>query len=151
MKNPLLTDEDLKNTIVKKIANLIEDIDPRTVEKQLDEFDEDTTREIIYRISNYAVNHETIDSLRNFIGDKFSYEIIHAPEYYKLLSEKFNGKYSPEELELIANCQNELIHSLLKDNDIVETGTCLFNKKYDEDCYPNGVSVLPNVNIVLSF
>ena len=53
MKNPLLEDEKLLTAIVKKNNTYNRwYIDERSVEKQLNELDEDTTREIICRILN---------------------------------------------------------------------------------------------------
>ena len=56
MKNKLLDDEKLSTSIVNKIASIIGDIDKRSVEKQLNELDEDTTREIIHRIINISID-----------------------------------------------------------------------------------------------
>ena len=150
MKNPLIEDENLSNAIVKKIASIMDDIDPRSIEKQLDNLDENTTRELIYKILNVVLNPEnfSINSLRSFLEDKFEYSIIHVSEFYKLLSEKLNGKYSPEELELIFDCEKQLVCSLLRENDIIETKSNLYNKRYDKDCNPIGVSVSPHADIV---
>ena len=137
MKNPLLKDKNLSDTIVKKIASIISDIDPKNIEKQLDEFDENTTLEIIYKILNVAFcpENSSISSLRLFLEDKFEYSIIHVSEFYKQLSEKLNSKYSPEELELIFDSEKQLVCSLLRENnDIIETKSNLYNKRYDKDC-----------------
>lgn len=149
MKNTLLENENLLNAFVKKIASIMEDIDPRSIEKQLKEFDEETICEIDTRIMSVVFDPEkfSTDSLISFLEDKFERPGIHITDFYKQLSEKFNGKYSPEELELICECEKQLVYSLLKDNDIVETKSCLYNKRY-KDCNPIAVSVSPHVDIV---
>ena len=154
MKNKLLEDEKLTTAIVKKIAFIIGDIDERSVEKQLNELDDDTTREIIRRIINVVFdpyNEHNINSLKIFLEDIFEYPTVHISDFYKQLSEKFNGKYSPEELEFICENEKQLICSLLKENDIVETKSNVYSKKYDKDCYPIGVSVTPHTDILLTF
>ena len=149
MKNTILENENLLNALVKKIASVMEDIDPRSIEKQLKTFDEDTICEIDTRITVNALDSEkvSIDSLRSFLEDTFERPGVHISDFYKQLSEKFNGKYSPEELELICECEKQLVCSSLKDNDIVETKSCLYNKRY-KDCKPIAVSVSPHVDIV---
>ena len=70
MKNKLLDDEKLSTSIVNKIASIIGDIDKRSIEKQLDELDEDTTREIIYRIINLVFdpfNKHNLNRLKIFL------------------------------------------------------------------------------------
>ena len=108
MKNKLLDDEKLSTSIVNKIASIIGDIDKRSVEKQLNELDEDTTREIIFRLINMVFdpyNKHNFNRLKIFLEDIFEHPMVHISDFYKQLSEKFNGKYSPEELEFI--CENE--------------------------------------------
>lgn len=154
MKNKLLDDEKLSTSIVNKIASIIGDIDKRSIEKQLNELDEDTTREIIYRIINLVFdpfNKHNFNRLKIFLEDIFEHPAIHISDFYKQLSEKFNGKYSPEELEFICENEKQLICSLLKENDIVETESNVYAKKYDKDCYPIGVSVTPHTDILLAF
>ena len=150
MKHLLLEDENSSNVIVKRIASLIGNIDPENIKKQLNEFDEDTICEIIDRFLNTTFNPEkySIDSLKSFLEDKFEYSIIHISEFYKLLSEKFNGKYSSEELELIFDSEKQLICSLLKENDIIETKSILYDKRYDKNCIPIGVGVAPHADII---
>lgn len=149
MKNPLLEDENLLNAMVERIASVMGDIDKRSVEKQLNNLDEDTTREIIRRIVNVAFDLEnfSINSLRTFLENTFERSIVYISDFYKQLSEKFNGKYSPEELELICECEKQLVCSLLKENDIVETKSCCYNKRY-KNCGPVGVTVSPHTDIV---
>ena len=149
MKNKLL-DEEILNALVKKIVYLMDgDIDPKNVEKQLDEFDEFTTREIVYRILNISLNPKNFStkSIRSFLEDIFEKPMVHISGFYKQLSDKFNGKYSPEELELICECEKQLVCSLLENNDIVETKSCLYYKRY-KDGDPIGVSVAPHADIV---
>ena len=154
MKNKLLEDEKLLNTIVEKIASIIGDIDKRSIEKQLNELDEDTTREIIFRLINMVFdpfNSHIFEKLKIFLEDIFEHPTVHISDFYKQLSEKFNGKYSPEELEFICENEKQLICSLLKENDIVETKSNVYAKKYDKDCYPIGISVSPHTDILLTF
>ena len=154
MKNKLLNDEKLSTSIVNKIASIIGDIDKRSIEKQLDELDEDTTREIIFRLINLVFdpfNKHNFNRLKIFLEDIFEHPTIYISDFYKQLSEKFNGKYSPEELEFICENEKQLICSLLKENDIVETKSNVYSKKYDKDCYPIGVSVTPHTDILLTF
>ena len=151
MKNKLLDDEKLLNTIVEKIASIIGDIDKRSIEKQLNELDEDTTREIIFRLINMVFdpfNSHIFNKLKIFLEDIFEHPMVHISDFYKQLSEKFDGKYSPEELEFICENEKQLICSLLKENDIVETKSNVYIKKYNKDCNPIGVSVSPHVDIV---
>ena len=151
MKNKLLEDEKLLNTIVEKIASIIGDIDKRSIEKQLNELDEDTTREIIFRLINMVFdpfNSHIFNKLKIFLEDIFEHPMVHISDFYKQLSEKFDGKYSPEELEFICENEKQLICSLLKENDIVETKSNVYIKKYNKDCNPIGVSVSPHVDIV---
>ena len=153
MKNKLLEDEKLLNTIVNKIASIIGDIDKRSVEKQLNELNEDTTREIICRILNVVFDpydKHSFNLLKTFLEDIFEHPTVYISDFYKQLSEKFNGKYSPEELEFICENEKQLICSLLKENDIVETKSNVYAKKYDKDCYPIGVSVSPHTDIVMT-
>lgn len=154
MKNKLLDDEKLSTSIVNKIASIIGDIDKRSIEKQLDELDEDTTREIIYRIINLVFdpfNKHNFNRLKIFLEDIFEHPTVYISDFYKQLSKKFNGKYSPKELEFICENEKQLICSLLKENDIVETKSNVYAKKYDKDCYPIGISVSPHTDILLTF
>ena len=154
MKNKLLDDEKLSTSIVNKIASIIGDIDKRSIEKQLDKLDEDTTREIIFRLINLVFdpfNKHNFNRLKIFLEDIFEHPMVYISDFYKQLSEKFNGKYSPEELEFICENEKQLICSLLKENDIVETKSNVYSKKYDKDCYPIGVSVTPHTDILLTF
>ena len=146
----LLKDEKSPNVIVKRIASLIGNIDPKNIEKQLNEFDDDTICEIIYRFIDTAFNPEkfSTDSLKSFLEDKFEYSVVHVSDFYKQLSEKLNGKYSSEELELIFDSEKQLVCSLLKENDIVETKSILYDKRYNKDCIPIGVGVAPHADIV---
>lgn len=153
MKNKLLDDEKLSTSIINKIASIIGDIDKRSIEKQLDELDEDTTREIIFRLINLVFdpfNKHNFNRLKIFLEDIFEHPMVHISDFYKQLSEKFNGKYSPEELEFICENEKQLVCSLLKENDIVETKSNVYSKKYDKDCYPIGVSVSPHTDIVMT-
>ena len=151
MKNKLLEDEKLLNTIVEKIVSVIGDIDKRSIEKQLNDLDEDTIREIICRILNVVFdpfNSHIFNKLKIFLEDIFEHPTVYISDFYKQLSEKFNGKYSPEELEFICENEKQLICSLLKENDIVETKSNVYVKRYDKGCNPIGVSVSPHVDIV---
>ena len=151
MKNKLLDDEKLSTSIINKIASIIGDVDKRSIEKQLSELDEDTTREIIFRLINLVFdpfNKHIFNRLKIFLEDIFEHPTVYISDFYKQLSEKFNGKYSPEELEFICENEKQLICSLLKENDIVETKSNVYVKKYDKDCNPISVSVSPCVDIV---
>ena len=152
MKNKLLDDEKLSTSIVNKIASIIGDIDKRSVEKQLNELDEDTTREIIFRLIMVfdPYNKHGFNLLKTFLEDIFEHPTVYISDFYKQLSEKFNGKYSSEELEFICENEKQLVCSLLKENDIVETKSNVYAKKYDKDCYPIGVSVSPHKDIVMT-
>ena len=151
MKNKLLDDEKLSTSIVNKIASIIGDIDKRSVEKQLNELDEDTTREIIRRIINISIDpyksKTEIDSLKTFLENIFTRPVINVYNLCKRLSENLNGKYSPEELDSIFNCEKQLIYSLLKEYDIVETRSIVYVKRYDEDCNAIGIAVSPSTDI----
>ena len=151
MKNPLLEDEKLSTSIVNKIASIIGDIDKRSVEKQLNDLDDDTTREIIRRIINISIDpyksKTEIDSLKTFLENIFTRPVFNVYNLCKRLSENLNGKYSPEELDLIFNCEKQLICSLLKEYDIVETRSIVYVKRYDEDCNAIGIAVSPSTDI----
>ena len=151
MKNKLLDDEKLSTSIVNKIASIIGDIDKRSVEKQLNDLDEDTTHEIIRRIINISIDpyksKTEIDSLKTFLENIFTRPVINVYNLCKRLSENLNGKYSPEELDLIFNCEKQLICSLLKEYDIVETRSIVYVKRYDEDCNAIGIAVSPSTDI----
>ena len=150
MKNKLLEDEKLLNTIVEKIVSVIGNIDKRSIEKQLNELDEDTTREIIFRLINTVFdpfNSHIFEKLKIFLEDIFEHPMVHISGFYKQLSEKFDGKYSPEELEFICENEKQLICSLLKENDIVETKSNVYVKRYDKDCNAIGIVVSPSTDI----
>ena len=151
MKNKLLEDEKLLNTIVEKIAFVMGNIDKRSVEKQLNDLDEDTTREIIRRIINISIDpyksKTEIDSLKTFLENIFTRPVINVYNLCKRLSENLNGKYSPEELDSIFNCEKQLIYSLLKEYDIVETRSIVYVKLYDEDCNAMSIAVSPSTDI----
>ena len=151
MKNKLLDDEKLSTSIVNKIASIIGDIDKRSVEKQLNDLDEDTTHEIIRRIINISIDpyksKTEIDSLKTFLENIFTRPVINVYNLCKRLSENLNGKYSPEELDLIFNCEKQLICSLLKEYDIIETRSIVYVKRYDEDCNAIGIAVSPSTDI----
>ena len=68
MKTKLLEDEKFSTVIVEKIAFVMGNIDKRSVEKQLNDLDEDTTREIIRRIINISI--DPYKSKKRFIGIK---------------------------------------------------------------------------------
>ena len=138
--------------MLTKIASIIGDIDKRSVEKQLNELDEDTTREIIFRLIMVfdPYNKHGFNLLKTFLEDIFEHPTVYISDFYKQLSEKFNGKYSPEELEFICENEKQLVCSLLKENDIVETKSNVYAKKYDKDCYPIGVSVSPHTDIMMT-
>ena len=150
MNEVVLKDEKILNVISKKIASLIGNIDPRSVEKQLKEFDEDTTNEIIYKLLYIELeSHQSCDlfDLVNFLKDKFKRPVICISDYYKRLSEKLNGKYSPEELELICELEKQLVCSLLKENDIIETKNIVYVKQYAKNCNLLSVSAVPHTDI----
>lgn len=152
MKNPLLEDKKLSTAIVEKIIFIMGDIDKRSVEIQLNELDENTTREIIFRLINITFdpfNSHIFKKLKIFLEDIFEHPMVHISDFYKQLSEKFNGKYSPEELEFICENEKQLICSLLKENDIVETKSNVYVKKYDNHHNPIGVSVSPHTDIAV--
>lgn len=149
MKNPLLEDEYLSNAIVKKIASVLE-VGPESIEKQLDEFDEDTTREVIRSILNSILDPGLFSSdvLRSYLEDTFERSsVVYIFDFYNQLSDKFNGKYTPEELELICEYEKQLVCSLLKDNDFVETKSNLYQKRYNKNCKPIAISVSPHADI----
>ena len=151
MKTKLLEDEKFSTVIVEKIAFVMGNIDKRSVEKQLNDLDEDTTREIIRRIINISIDpyksKTEIDSLKTFLENIFTRPVINVYNLCKRLSENLNGKYSPEELDLIFNCEKQLICSLLKEYDIVETRSIVYVKRYDEDCNAIGIAVSPSTDI----
>ena len=151
MKNKILDDEKLSTSIVNKIASIIGDIDKRGVEKQLNDLDEDTTREIIRRIINISIDpyksKKDLSELKVFLEGIFTRPVINVYNLCKRLSENLNGKYSPEELDLIFNREKKLICSLLKEYDIVETRSIVYVKLYDEDCNAMSIAVSPSTDI----
>ena len=151
MKNKILDDEKLSTSIVNKIASIIGDIDKRGVEKQLNDLDEDTTREIIRRIINISIDpyksKKDLSELKVFLEGIFTRPVINVYNLCKRLSENLNGKYSPEELDLIFNREKQLICSLLKEYDIVETRSIVYVKLYDEDCNAMSIAVSPSTDI----
>ena len=151
MKNKLLEDEKFSTAIVEKIAFVMGNIDKRSVEKQLNDLDEDTTHEIIHRIINISIDpyksKKDLSELKVFFEDIFTRPVIHVYNLCKRLSENLNGKYSPEELEFICENEKQLVCSLLKDYDIVETRSNVYVKRYDEDCNAIGIMVSPSTDI----
>ena len=151
MKTKLLEDEKFSTVIVEKIAFVMGNIDKRSVEKQLNDLDEDTTREIIRRIINISIDpyksNKDLSELKVFLEGIFTRPVINVYNLCKRLSENLNGKYSPEELDLIFNCEKQLICSLLKEYDIVETRSIVYVKRYDVDCNAIGIAVSPSTDI----
>ena len=89
MKNKLLEDEKLLNTIVEKIASIIGDIDKRSIEKQLNELDEDTTREIIFRLINMVFDpfdSHIFKKLKIFLEDIFEHPMVHISDFYNAIN-----------------------------------------------------------------
>lgn len=149
MKNKLLNDEMLYDDIVTYVASTMR-VGKETIKMQLKNLDDDKIRELIHNILNTKSNPEkhSIKSLISYLETIFEQPMVHITEFYKRLSEKFNGKYSPEELELIFDSEKQLVASLLLDNDFIETKSSCYVVKYDEDCIPFAVSVSPHVDIV---
>ncbi len=149
MKCTFLEDEMLYNAIVDYVAFTMR-VDKETIRTQLSGLDNDKIHELIRNILNTASDPErySIKSLISYFETVFEQPMIHITEFYKRLSEKFNGKYSPEELELIFDSEKQLVASLLLDNDFIETKSNCYVVKYDEDCNPCAVSVSPHVDIV---
>ena len=149
MKCKFLEDEMLYNAIVTYIASTMR-VGKETIKMQLENLDDDKLRELISKILNTKDDPEkySIKSLISYFETIFEQPMVHITEFYKRLSEKFDGKYSPEELELIFDSEKQLVASLLLDNDFIETKSSCYVVKYDEDCIPFAVSVSPHVDIV---
>ena len=149
MKCKFLEDEMLYNAIVTYIASTMR-VGKETIKMQLENLDDDKLRELISKILNTKDDPEkySIKSLISYFETIFEQPMVHITEFYKRLSEKFDGKYSPEELELIFDSEKQLVATLLLDNDFVETKSNCYVVKYDEHCIPFAVSVSPHVDIV---
>ena len=149
MKCKFLEDEMLYNDIVTYVASTMR-VGKETIKTQLKNLDDDKIHELIHNILNTKSDTEnhSIKSLISYLETIFEQPMVHITEFYKRLSEKFNGKYSPEELELIFDSEKQLVASLLLDNDFIETKSSCYVVKYDEDCIPFAVSVSPHVDIV---
>ena len=149
MKCKFLEDEMLYNAIVTYIASTMR-VGKETIKMQLENLDDDKLRELISKILNTKDDPEkySIKSLISYFETIFEQPMIHITEFYKRLSEKFDGKYSPEELESIFDSEKQLVASLLLDNDFIETKSSCYVVKYNEDCIPFAVSVSPHVDIV---
>ena len=149
MKCIFLEDEILYNDIVTYVASTMR-VGKETIKTQLKNLDDDKIHELIHKILNTKSDPEnhSIKSLISYLETIFEQPMVHITEFYKRLSEKFNGKYSPEELELIFDSEKQLVASLLLDNDFIETKSSCYVVKYDEDCIPFAVSVSPHVDIV---
>lgn len=149
MKCTFLEDEMLYNAIVTYVASTMR-VGKETIKMQLENLDDDKVRELIRNILTATSNPEkySTKSLISYLETVFDQPMVHITEFYKRLSEKFNGKYSPEELELIFDSEKQLVASLLLDNDFVETKSNCYIVKYDDDCIPCAVSVAPQVDIV---
>ena len=149
MKCTFLEDEMLYDDIVTYVASTMR-VGKETIKMQLKNLDDDKIHELIHKILNTKSDPEnhSIKSLISYLETIFEQPMVHITEFYKRLSEKFNGKYSPEELELIFDSEKQLVASLLLDNDFIETKSSCYVVKYDEDCIPFAVSVSPHVDIV---
>ena len=149
MKCTFLEDEMLYDDIVTYVASTMR-VGKETIKMQLKNLDDNKIHELIHKILNTKSDPEnhSIKSLISYLETIFEQPMVHITEFYKRLSEKFNGKYSPEELELIFDSEKQLVASLLLDNDFIETKSSCYVVKYDEDCIPFAVSVSPHVDIV---
>ena len=149
MKCTFLEDEMLYDDIVTYVASTMR-VGKETIKTQLKNLDDDKIHELIHKILNTKSDPEnhSIKSLISYLETIFEQPMVHITEFYKRLSEKFNGKYSPEELELIFDSEKQLVASLLLDNDFIETKSSCYVVKYDENCIPFAVSVSPHVDIV---
>lgn len=149
MKYTFLEDEMLYDDIVTYVASTMR-VGKETIKMQLKNLDDDKIHELIHNILNTKSDPEnhSIKSLISYFETIFEQPMVHITEFYKRLSEKFDGKYSPEELELIFDSEKQLVAKLLLDNDFVETKSSCYIVKYDEDCIPFAVSVSPHVDIV---
>ena len=158
----VMTVEKMIETTSESIINFISSflkIDKNSIREQFENLYDSTKYEIITNILLYSHPMFPIDQwyqwlpknkivLTRFLEDIFEKPMVHISDFYKQLSEKFNGKYSPEELELICECEKQLVCSLLEKNDIIETKSCLYDKRYDEDGDPIDVSISPHADIV---
>ena len=149
MKCAFLEDKMLYDDIVTYVASTMR-VGKETIKQQLKNLDDDKIHELIHKILNTKSDPEnhSIKSLISYLETIFEQPMVHITEFYKRLSEKFNGKYSPEELELIFDSEKQLVASLLLDNDFIETKSSCYVVKYNEDCIPFAVSVSPHVDIV---
>ena len=64
---------------------------------------------------------------------KEDHPIVYIEDFYKKLSDKLKGKYSPEELELIGEVEKNLTIELLRTNELVETKSIAYTVEY----FPN--------------
>lgn len=149
MKCTFLEDEMLFDAIVAYVASTMK-VGKETIKTQLENLNDDKVRELIRKIldAKFIPEEYSIKSLISYFETIFEQPTVHITEFYKRLSEKFNGKYSPEELELIFDSEKQLVVSLIRDNDFIETKSNCYTVKYDEDCIPFAVSVSPHVDII---
>lgn len=120
------------------------------IQKQYEGLDNYTKYQIITHIlSTYRYikpsmakywSSEHKEVFTEFLENIFEKPVVYISDFYKQLSEKFNGKYSPEELELIAECEKNLVIDLLKTNDVVETKIAAFGIRYDENGKSRGIN-----------
>lgn len=149
MKCKFLEDEMMVDAIVTYVASTMK-VGKETIKTQLENLDDNKAQELIRNILNVKFNPEkySIKSLISYFETIFEQPMVHITEFYERLSENFNGKYSPEELELIFDSEKQLVASLIRDNDFIETKSNCYTVTYDEDCIPFAVSVSPHVDIV---
>ena len=107
MKCTFLEDEMLYDDIVTYVASTMR-VDKETIKQQLKNLDDDKVHELIHNILNTKSDPEkySIKSLISYFETIFEQPTVHITEFCKRLSEKFDGKYSPEELELIFDSEN---------------------------------------------
>ena len=116
------------------------------VQEQFDHLDDYKKYQILtyviyaYPAPNGYWNDEHKQVLTEFLENIFEKPVIHITKFYERLSEKFKGKYSQEELELICECEKNLAVELLKTNDVVETKSAAFVMRYDESSNPIAIN-----------
>lgn len=150
---PVMTVENLikltNNDVVDFISSFLK-TNKNVLREQYDNLNDYTKYQILLNIINdyrYAVLYLNKDqdtehkkALTEFLENIFEKPVVHISDFYKQLSEEFNGKYSPEELELICECEKNLAVKLLKTNDVVETKATAFVMRYNENGEPIGIN-----------
>lgn len=121
------------------------------IREQYERLNDYTKYQIIQRVLNASYLYANLSfakhwdfehrkELTEFFENIFEKPVVYISDFYKQLSEEFDGKYSPEELELICECEKNLAVKLLKTNDVVETKIAAFMVAYGNKGEPLGIN-----------